>query len=230
MNTKYHVVITFPTEVFDVFHKENLEEDKLIERFQERLSEYLTDLCEKINWQKEYGETGSNLHWDIVLETKRKIKSGNLKCAIISALGISRSVQNTFPEPVKKHFVNVKCINFMPGIIAYNMKEGAGNILRKGYTETWLQEQARDGIRQHEKRKAGKKVYVNDSNFHRVVNTYMIDNKLESRDLRYITGQMVLENYSFCRVRNWRCLIAEFNTVKHKDVNEWYEFYDKMAQ
>lgn len=216
---KYHVVLTFPERIFPV--EENECKDDREGRLCRIFKGYIEDHCQEGVAHREYGDT-QNFHIDAIIGLSRPAKLGNLKRSILSYMGVPRSAQLEMQAFEKKHCCKVKKVNWLPGIVRYNMKEGH-HIVTKGFSTTWLQEQAEIGRKEHATRE--KEVFVNDGNFFKLCNEYAISNNIEDKELEDIFVRMDREGYNFSRVRNLRYQIHHWRNRKAKDDTRLREYF-----
>ena len=224
-DNKYHVVMTFPDNLFpfEPSESEEVRQGRLCRLFRA----YCEDKVREAIVHREYGDTG-NFHLDAILGFEKPVKSAKVKRAILSAFGVTQAKQLEMQAFEKKHCIKVNKVNWLPGIVRYNMKEG-NKVFQKGFSTTWLTEQAEIGRKEAEVRQADKLKFVNDGNFYKLVSTYRVENSLEDQPLGVILKSMIRNGYSFVRVRNMKGQYMEWKTRVEGDdyaVDTWLSTFE----
>lgn len=190
-----------------------------------------------INWFKVYEcailstehHQDGVIHYEGMIDCKNdKIRLNNLKRSLLAVLGFKASGQIEMEFSTRKHAVVVKKIYSQPGAFNYVTKENAGDLVKQGWTDTFIQQQARKGEAMRAKAEVKGIVNVADGNFIQIVTDYIVDNELLWCDLEDILVSMH-RSHNFYRVRNGRAHIA-FLEMKHNNnktpaeslVHNWY--------
>lgn len=140
-------------------------------------------------------------HYEGIIGTSKQMRSSNLKRKLFDVLGVSREQQLVMCPSTKKHMIVIKEVHYLPGAIVYVMKEGRGDLVKKGMTDTWISEQVLEGKKNKMIKMAESIVFINDANFEKEVTAYIIKNDELWEDLDRVLEKMFID-YNFSRVRN----------------------------
>lgn len=194
----YKITVTFPAEIFP--------EEKVDSEVIQAVSQWFRNIPEKAILSTEHHESGRT-HLEGVATFDKDQRVNNLKRGIYSSMGFTQPIQRGWSPSIHRHFIVIKKSWYLPGAINYVMKEGAGDLVKRGYSDTWIQEMVVEGEKNKAVTEANDVMIVNDSNFIKCVVKFAGDHNLPLSDIRGILRKM-LSTHVFSRVRNGRALVA----------------------
>lgn len=218
--TQFKFTVTGPPTLFP---------DGFTEEHGSLLARELSKMFEKLIISTEHGGITGHLHYEGICESVKEIRTFNVRRAMYRALGFKSNVFTSWDPAIKKRFIVVKPITYLPGAIAYVMKENTGDVIRQGYELTWLQEQIVEAKKNHALAKCGSEIWINDSNHYKMCLQYATDHNMDLKDLKAIMLAMHCDNYDFGRVRNLKYCIAKWDSRQandHTQFNCWFDQSD----
>jgi len=205
MEHYYMVTIAPPEELYP----EELSPEKL-----EKLKAYFRTFEEAI-LSTEHFKSG-RVHYQGIIGMRKESRVAHLKKALLTVLGYPGREQCLMDPSIRKRFVWVKWTNNLAGAIYYAMKEGEGDLVKQGMSDTWIQEQLAIAAKQRVEKKVEKRIYINDSNYERHVTDYMLQTNTPWCDLRQGLVKMHA-TYNFSRVRNGKSQVASLLATHCED-------------
>jgi len=157
----------------------------------------------------EMGEEKDNYHLEGVVQTPRSV--GNIRQSLCGCFGVPARRYKDLDDMLKKHWIVCKKVSYMPGAIAYIVKEGMDRIVQVGYQDTWIQQQIAEGARMHAiKKRDGVKI-MTDKNSQKMINAFLDDSGFQFDPVspRAVLFAMVDAGISVWRCKNFKPCYAE---------------------
>lgn len=206
----YQFTITFPVELFPEVFSEEVS-SKFLLKF-EKVEECI--LCE------EHGDSG-NFH---IQGTMSYLSDSvqQVKRFLSSSLGVSQARHKSLPDVIKRRFIVVKKVNYIQGSLNYAIKEGGRIILRKGWTTTWIQEQAAIGAKRRPTLK--NRMYLMDHSID-IILKYIADNEFDLQKHNTCDLKIQMEHAGYCwiKVRSVKKVMATLLLLLHDDSDQYRE-------
>jgi len=177
----------------------------------QKIIKYFSDKDEAL-LSTEHHQSGI-VHYEGLFGVLKVLQVSHIKRLLFTLCGFPGRTQLSMEPNMKKHMIFVKNVHYLPGAISYVMKEGKGDLVKKGMSSTWIDEQLVEAKKNLALQDIENCIYVNDSTFNRLVTTFVIENNESWSDLQNVINRMGI-THDFARVRNGKAHCAHL-LAKH---------------
>lgn len=168
------------------------------------------------------------IHYEGLFGVMKEVRVSHIKRELFILCGFPARTQISMDPNMRKHMIVIKAVNYLPGAVNYVMKEGKGDLVKKGMSATWLSEQILEAVKNKQLLDADNVIFVNDSTFVKEVTRFVVDNNESWSNLQDVLVRMN-RTHDFCRVRNGKAHVAHL-MLKHNDdsstavdlVSQWF--------
>jgi len=156
------------------------------------------------------------VHYEGMIGMIKEMRIAQLKKALLILFGFPGREQISMDPDIRRRFVVIRKVGYLPGAVFYVMKEGKCDLVKKGMTDTWISEQVLEAEKNKAILVAEAMIYVNDSNFIKLVTKFINESTYSWNEMDDALVEMH-RTHCFARVRNGKSLYASLALINNND-------------